>query len=203
MRNLSLVNMTLCAALVSGGCTSRHPITSFPSSLVGETVKIELYNQRTISGKARFSASKPGSPQRVMWTDEDGRLIELRFIRSVSDISHGGGAWDGFWLGLLVGLVSGPIIGDKLIDPGDPDDPGDSLRSTFGGLMISVSTAFISSLSGLVIGAIRGSRDVYEVPKEYRQMLPNAATSATRSGASIVSVTPLDQGAAVGVKFTF
>jgi hypothetical protein len=170
--------VTLAAMLA--GCTHVHPTdpTSAENALDdvnravrGRTVDIMLANSTEVRAMDVTVAADstrlvvvgrswpPASEQASI-----GRGLPTSEIRAISVTRRGKGALEGAGRGALIGFLSGAILGAATYEPPPPDaflyigPESAGAAAVWGGVLIGV----VGLVVGLVWGAARGSKDVYD-----------------------------------------
>jgi hypothetical protein len=116
---------------------------------------------------------------------EPGAIVESANMRSYTTVSHGRGAVEGLALGVLGGVAIGAGIGFASGDDTCPESSFCILRFSAGDKAVLGAIGFGSIGLGLgtLIGAVIGSRDVYEldsafVPRVSTMIAPGRAGGA-------------------------
>lgn len=119
-------------------------------------------------GAVLFGRALQMTPDSTSWLAEGShevRSVATADVAAVEIRTRGGGALEGLAAGALAGGLAGAALG--LIAGDDPpcDDGWCLFRTTAEekALLFGITLGTISGLGGLVLGAIRGSIDRYEV----------------------------------------
>jgi hypothetical protein len=169
LRTLIVLIITVCTITVLTGCTSTRFVKpylieyhkdslsyfEFHRLYEDRSIKVILNDDQKINGS--LIKINSDSIRFIIQPENIYCVLPLRKILRIEVIEHTSGAIFGFFAGLCGGGVLGWVFG-SLQATGDMREMGVAL-STLGG-------GFAGALSGLVFGAIKGNRIIFEFKKE-------------------------------------
>jgi hypothetical protein len=171
MRSFARIAMMIALA----ACTHHHRVAALHPVSTTARATVELDDGREVVARA---VPTPAGSRWLAGSEvgRSGALIEPAGIRRVTTIDHARGAWEGLGFGLLAGITTGAVIGLA---------SGDDHCSANGFCLFQFSAGDKAILGGIVVGgaglvlggllgAVIGSRDVYELDASY---LPRISTA--------------------------
>ena len=169
MKTISSLFLVL-SCLVTG-CIHNHTLNSTTSDNYKSLTEQSRHRKAIIvlkNGRLYYAEKLRLEPDSTLWIDAYAKSAQAAKTSEVAHVRftrRGKGALEGLGLGLLGGAVSGAILGFT-----DGDEPSDSWwpwtaeeKAIIGGIFFGG----MGGLTGILIGAIAGSKDVYRPTPEY------------------------------------
>lgn len=148
--------IALAAALgLMVACTHRPGWSLSPRDVIGETVEVELRDGKKVKAVAERT------PNGVVWRTGRRSAVPWYDAREATVVSHGRGALDGLAFGAPIGVAAGILAGLNHEDCHTGD--GWCMSQEAAMVMYGVVLGGAGALGGLLVGAIIGSRLVYEI----------------------------------------
>lgn len=190
MRRDALWRMRVCVPLLlATACTHHYAVPT----LLPTSAAVEATAQLVHDGEVELRAAR--TPDGIRWVqrtphDDGGArapavIVDADAIRSYTTVSHGRGALEGLALGAASGIAAGVAIG---LASGDDHCNSDSfcILQFSAGDKALIGAAVLGSIGlglGAALGAVIGSRDVYErgsgaVPRMSAIVAPGRAGGA-------------------------
>jgi hypothetical protein len=177
MRAVSIAGLCVASAL-STACTTTRTMTRPLSAMNRKELAAALSDEWVLEYTAALPP--PGGEARardphldgdsLRFTSVDGgpRVVPIQALRSIeTDVSHAGGAVQGIGVGALAGLAAGGLFGLSLgTTPPNPEDHDCGpcfFTAKEKAMIFGVIGAVAGAGVGLIVGALRGHRDVVEL----------------------------------------
>jgi hypothetical protein len=177
----SLASILLALSLVSA-CSYREQVKTMPTHLADKRVHI-----RTTDGRTRPALAE-ATPTGLVLRDDQGHLIPSSDVTEVSTVSHLRGTLEGLLLGLTAGIATGMVLGalapDSTVANIYPTDCPTCFSARDKMIILAAIGAPIGTLTGLVIGAGRGTRFTYQLPAKQTQKVHLAGPPGSIAGLS-------------------
>ncbi len=169
--------VVIAFGLASSACTRQH---HFATLKAGTSVTVE-----TVDGADVEATVLPHTTD-VVLADDGGRIIPIQHIARVVDVRRGRGALDGALIAGLSGAAIGAVLG---FSAGDDNCESDhcllSFSATDKAYLAGFMLGSLGAASGLIIGALIGSRDVYTFGDEREVRFIPSGPQGSVAGATI------------------
>jgi hypothetical protein len=173
-----MIRAVVALTAVTTACTHQQSFKTLPDE-AGKEVTVTTQNG------SEFVAHVDVSPAGYGLREPNGQVVPFGNVREVVVVKRGRGALEGLGIGALIGAGTGAVMG---LASGDDQCEGFCLfqmtaeeKAVVGGILMGS----LGGLVGLVVGAVRGSRDVYSFGNEQQFKVTPTGPPGSVAGASV------------------
>jgi hypothetical protein len=176
--------MRACAAvLFVSACTHHRPVATLLPVSASDEATAQLGDGRDVKIHAAATPAGAHWVTQGEVPDASGAIVETAHMRSYTTVSHGRGALEGVAIGAASGALLGAVTGLASGDDHCAEDSFCLFQFTANEKAVLGGVAFggIGLALGALLGAMIGSRDVYEIDPLY---MPRVSTTIAPGRAS-------------------
>jgi len=173
-----MIRAVVALTTVTTACTHHQSFRTLPDQ-AGKEVEVTTQNGTELV--AHVDVSPGGYGLR----EPSGQVLAFENVREVVAVKRGRGALEGLGIGALIGAGTGVVMG---LASGDDECEGFCLfqmtaeeKAVVGGILMGG----LGSVVGLVVGAVRGSRDVYSFGSEQQFKVTPSGPPGSVAGATV------------------